>query len=46
MAQRALAALGRQRTLVLGALTGSVLTVPALVRAATAQVLQTVLPHR
>lgn len=46
VAQRALAALGRQRTLVLGALTGSVLTVPALVRAATAQVLQTVLPHR
>ena len=46
VAHRALAALGRQRTLVLGAVTGSVLTVPALVRAAAAQVLQTVLPRR
>ena len=46
VARRALAALGRQRTLVLGAITGSVLTVPALVRAAAAQVMQAVLPHR
>jgi short-subunit dehydrogenase len=46
VAHRALAALGRQRTLVLGAVTGSVLSVPALVRAAAAQVLQTVLPRR
>ena len=46
VAQRALAALGRPRTLVLGAITGSMLTVPALVRAATAQVLQAVLPRR
>ncbi|MFC0388826.1 SDR family NAD(P)-dependent oxidoreductase [Muricoccus vinaceus] len=46
VAHRALEALGRQRTLVLGAITGSVLTVPALVRAAAAQVIQTVLPHR
>jgi len=46
VAQRTLAALGRQWTLVLGAITGSVPTVPAVVRAATAQVLQAVLPRR
>lgn len=45
VARRALAALGRQRTLVLGPVSGSVLTGPALVRAALAQALQTVLPR-
>jgi short-subunit dehydrogenase len=46
VASQALVALGRQRTLVLGAVSGSVLTVPALVRAAVAQALQTLLPRR
>ncbi|MBV9539209.1 MAG: SDR family NAD(P)-dependent oxidoreductase [Acidisphaera sp.] len=46
VARRALAALGRQRTLVLGPLTGSVLTAPALVRAAAAQMFQGVMPRR
>ena len=46
VARSALSALGRQRTLVLGPLTGSVLTGPALVRAGLAQVLQAVLPRR
>ena len=44
VARSALQALGRQRTLVLGPLTGSVLTAPALVRAGLAQALQAVLP--
>ncbi len=46
VARRAFSALGRQRTLVLGPITGSVLTGPALIRAAVAQALQTVLPRR
>ena len=46
VARRALAALGRQQTLVLGPISGSVLSAPALVRAAAAQVLQSVLPRR
>lgn len=46
VARSALAALGRQRTLVLGPLSGSVLTAPALVRASLAQALHTVLPRR
>lgn len=46
VARSALSALGRQRTLVLGPLTGSVLTGPALVRAGLAQALQAVLPRR
>jgi short-subunit dehydrogenase len=46
VARQALRALGRQRTLVLGPVTGSVLSVPALVRAGMAQALQTVLPFR
>ena len=46
VARNALAALGVQRTLVLGPLSGSVLAVPALVRAVTAQMLHTVLPRR
>lgn len=46
VARRALAALGRQRTLVLGPISGSVLAVPALVRAAAAQALQTMLPRQ
>ena len=45
VARRALTALGRQRTLVLGPLSGSILTVPALVRAAAAQAFQAVLPR-
>ncbi|WP_052401837.1 SDR family NAD(P)-dependent oxidoreductase [Muricoccus aerilatus] len=45
VARRALAALGRQRTLVLGPLSGSILTVPALVRAAAAQAIQAVMPR-
>lgn len=46
VARSALAALGRQRTLVLGPLSGSVLAAPALVRASLAQALHTVLPRR
>jgi hypothetical protein len=42
----ALAALGRQRTLVLGPITGSLLSVPALARAVVAQGLALVLPRR
>ena len=44
-ARSALQALGRQRTLTLGPLSGSVLTGPALVRAGLAQALQAVLPR-
>jgi len=46
VARRALATLGKQRTLVLGPISGSVLTPPALLRAAAAQIFQTVLPRR
>jgi short-subunit dehydrogenase len=46
VARSALSALGRQRTLVLGPISGSVLAVPALVRAGLAQGLQAVLPRR
>lgn len=46
VARSALQALGRQRTLVLGPLTGSVLAVPALVRTGLAHALQSVLPRR
>ena len=46
VARQALRALGRQQTLVLGPLTGSVLSVPALVRASVAQTLQGLLPSR
>ena len=46
VARSALAALGRQRTLTLGPLTGSVLTAPALVRAAAAQAFQALMPRR
>ena len=46
VARQALSALGRQRTLTLGPLTGSVLAAPALVRAAAAQFLHTVMPRR
>jgi len=45
VARSALAALGKQRTLVLGPLTGSVLTAPALIRAVAAQAFQTLLPR-
>lgn len=45
VARAALQALGRQRTLVLGPLSGSVLSGPALVRAGLAQVLHTILPR-
>jgi short-subunit dehydrogenase len=46
VARRALAALGRQRTLVLGPVSSTVLTGPALVRAAVAQALQALVPRR
>lgn len=46
VARSALQALGRQRTLVLGPLTGSVLTVPALVRTGLAHAFQAVMPRR
>jgi len=45
VARAALSALGRQRTLALGAISGSVLTAPALVRAGLAQALQAILPR-
>ncbi len=45
VARSALAALGRQRTLVLGPVSGAVFSAPALVRAAAAQALQAVLPR-
>jgi uncharacterized protein len=46
VAGRALAALGRQRTLVLGPISGSVMGPPAWLRATAAQVFQAVLPRR
>lgn len=46
VAERALAALGRQRTLVLGPVSGSVFAVPAVVRAGMAHALGLVLPRR
>ncbi len=46
VAKTALAALGKQRTLTLGPLSGSVLSAPALVRAAAAQAFQVLLPRR
>ena len=46
VARAALCALGRQRTLVLGPLSGALLTAPALVRAAIAQGIALVLPRR
>jgi uncharacterized protein len=46
VAHRALAALGKQRTLVLGPISGLILTPPALLRAAAAQIFQAVLPRR
>lgn len=46
VARRALAALGRQRTLAFGPISGAVLSGPALVRAALAQALQFVVPGR
>jgi short-subunit dehydrogenase len=46
VADTALRALGRQRTLVLGPLSGALLTAPALVRAAIAQGIALVLPRR
>ena len=46
VARAALAALGRQCTLVLGPVTGGLLSVPALARAAVAQGLALVLPRR
>jgi short-subunit dehydrogenase len=46
VARAALAALGRQRTLTLGPLSGSVLAVPALVRAGLAQAIATVVRSR
>ncbi|MBV9654569.1 MAG: SDR family NAD(P)-dependent oxidoreductase [Acetobacteraceae bacterium] len=46
VARQALAALGRQRTLVLGPLSGPAFTGPALVRTAAARALQAVLPRR
>ena len=45
VARSALQALGRQRTLVLGPLSGSVLSAPALVRTGLAHALQAVLPR-
>ncbi len=45
VARRALSALGKQRTLALGPVTGSVLTGPALIRALMAQALQIMLPQ-
>ncbi|MGK7870818.1 SDR family NAD(P)-dependent oxidoreductase [Falsiroseomonas sp. E2-1-a20] len=46
VAGAALRALGRQRTLVLGPISGTLLTAPALVRAAIAQGIALVLPRR
>ncbi len=46
VARSALQALGRQRTLVLGPISGSVLSAPALVRTGLAHALQAVLPRR
>lgn len=46
VARAALSALGHQRTLVLGPVSGSVLTAPALVRAGLAQAFQAILPRR
>jgi uncharacterized protein len=46
VARRALAALGRERTLVLGPISGSAFTFPALFRAAAAQMFQAILPRR
>ena len=46
VARRALWALGRQSTLVLGPLSGSMLSGPALVRAVAARTLHTLLPRR
>jgi short-subunit dehydrogenase len=46
VARSALQALGRQRTLALGPLTGSLLSGPALVRAGLAQALHVLLPKR
>ena len=46
VARSALQALGRQRTLVLGPISGSVLAAPALVRTGLAHALQAVLPRR
>jgi short-subunit dehydrogenase len=46
VANAALCALGRQRTLVLGPLSGTVLAVPALARAAIAQGIALLLPRR
>lgn len=46
VAASALRALGRQRTLVLGPLSGSLLSVPALARAALAQGIALVVPRR
>ena len=46
VARKAIRALGRQRTLVLGPVSGSILAGPALARAALAQLLQSVLPQR
>src|SRR4051812_31023580 len=46
VANAALRALGRQRTLVLGPLSGTVLAVPALARAAVAQGIALLLPRR
>lgn len=46
VARAALGALGRQRTLVLGPISGSVLTAPALVRTGLAHALQAVMPRR
>lgn len=46
VARAALRALGRQRTLTLGAVSGSVLTVPALVRAGIAEAIARFTPRR
>jgi hypothetical protein len=46
VAEAALAALGRRRTLVLGPISGGLLGVPALARAAIAQGLAVLLPRR
>lgn len=46
VAEQALSALGRQRTLVLGPVSGSIFTVPAVVRAGMAHALGVVLPRR
>ncbi len=46
VARAALQALGRQRTLALGPISGSLLSGPALVRAGLAQALQALLPSR